>query len=290
MASLLTDQGAQFEARIMQNLYDHLGVRKIRTSPHHPRTDGSTERMNRSLIDMLRCVSSDNPNEWDRRLSAALFAYRSAVHSSTTFSPYELLFGSPPVVPGHLLLADLFESRRSEPSATRHLNQLRRRLIANWHAAGKHLDDARRRQKAYYDRFSNTRRFEENDLVWLRAPSRQGKLLPRYLGPFRVVFCFPNQVNYRIHRLRDGAEQVVNVERLKPASAPEPWMLRAPDSVISPPLPALPPPPRRSERLAARREAASSPTVYALNSSPAGTDIGQLLLLVVLTMVLFLMV
>jgi hypothetical protein len=42
---------------------------------------------------MLRKVSSDNPQTWDRYIQPLLFAYREVPQVSTGFSPFELLFG-----------------------------------------------------------------------------------------------------------------------------------------------------------------------------------------------------
>ena len=53
-----------------------------------------------------------------------------------------------------------------------------------------------------YDRFTNERPFQVNDLVWLRVPQRASKLLPRYCGPYIILNVMPNGVNYRIRLAR----------------------------------------------------------------------------------------
>ena len=98
-----------------------------------------------------------------------------------------------------------------------------------WEEANRHLDAARATQKRYYDRFTTERRFEVGDLVWISAPPRTQKLLPRYIGPFRVEKRFANMVNYRVRKVdNDPRFQpfVVNIERLKPCGQFEDWMAR----------------------------------------------------------------
>ena len=238
--TILTDQGSQFESNVLDSLYERLGIRKIRTAPYMPRTDGAAERLNRSIIQMLRPVTDDRRAEWDSVLSAILFAYRSTPHSSTGFSPYELLFGRPPVLPGHLIIADILRAR--QPSL--HIPALRQHLQDQWIEANRNLDAARQRQKDYYDRFTNERRFRLNDLVWLQAPPRTAKLLPRFLGPYIITRVLPNGVNYQIRLARNdnAVPTIVNIEKLKPALQREEWMERVDITDV------LPQPPRRSER------------------------------------------
>ena len=92
-AELLTDQGANFESALVKELCRVLGVKKLRTTPHHPAGNGQTERFNATLCGILRtrCYG-----QWDEKLPWAASAYNSSVHSATGFTPYELMFGSQP--------------------------------------------------------------------------------------------------------------------------------------------------------------------------------------------------
>jgi transposase InsO family protein len=235
---LLTDQGGEFESNLLNKLYQHLGLRKIRTAPYHPRTDGQAERFNRSLIEMIRATTCDRQRHWDEVLSAVLFAYRSAVNASTGYSPYEMLYGRPPKLPGHLVLGEFINARR--PTSA-HVSALQKILRQQWNDARNKLDAARARQKRYYDRYTNERSFEKGDLVWLASPSRTAKLLPAFLGPFEVEARLPNGVNYRIRRFPVEANHestVVNIDRLKPCGQFEHWMARSPALPTTASLPA----------------------------------------------------
>lgn len=41
---VLTDQGPNFMSKTLSQVYQLLGIRKIRPSPYHPQTDGLVER------------------------------------------------------------------------------------------------------------------------------------------------------------------------------------------------------------------------------------------------------
>ncbi len=221
---ILTDQGGEFEADLSQRIYSRLGINKLRTSPYHPQCDGQAERMNRSLLSMLRTVADGRIFDWDCFLQQVLYAYRSATHSSTGFSPYEMLYGRVPRIPGHIIVSEMLEDRTTPRT---HITKLQGILKKHWHDASARLDEARRRQKQYYDRYTATRSFEVDDLVWIQSPPRTSKMQPRYHGPFTVVRKMANGVNYEIQR-QDGSKFISNVSRMKPAHRLEPWMDRVP--------------------------------------------------------------
>ena len=50
---LHSDQGKNFESKLLSELCNITGIDKTRTTPFQPRSDGQTERMNRTLLQML---------------------------------------------------------------------------------------------------------------------------------------------------------------------------------------------------------------------------------------------
>ena len=91
----LTDQGSNFVSELLNRdqLSSLLCIRRIKTSPHHPQTDGLVERFNGTLKRMLRRFVQEAPGAWDELLPYLLFSYREVPQASTGFSPFELLYG-----------------------------------------------------------------------------------------------------------------------------------------------------------------------------------------------------
>ena len=48
-----TDQGRNFESAVVKGICNLLGIKKTRTTPYHPQSDGMIERFNRTLLSML---------------------------------------------------------------------------------------------------------------------------------------------------------------------------------------------------------------------------------------------
>lgn len=48
---------------------------------------------------MLLKYIQENKSSWDEFLDTCVFAYNTAEHESTKFSPFELMFGRKPVLP-----------------------------------------------------------------------------------------------------------------------------------------------------------------------------------------------
>ena len=57
--SIHTDQGKNFEAKVIQEICHLLGVTKTRTTPYHLQSDGLVKRFNRTLLEMLSTAVAD---------------------------------------------------------------------------------------------------------------------------------------------------------------------------------------------------------------------------------------
>jgi len=97
-----SDRGTSFVNGIIQALSQRFGMRQVLSTAYHPESNGLVERYNRTLGNMLSKLSMDKPTNWDHYLSLALFAYRTAVQSTTRYSPFQLLYGREAILPQEL--------------------------------------------------------------------------------------------------------------------------------------------------------------------------------------------
>ena len=60
----LHDQGGEFENYLFKNLANPLEIQNLPTTPCHPQTNGLTERMNQTVLSMLRTLPDKYKSSW----------------------------------------------------------------------------------------------------------------------------------------------------------------------------------------------------------------------------------
>ena len=78
-----------------------MGVSLVYTSPYSPNSNGEIEKLNGILKATIRRLTCEHPFElWPNLIQQACFAVRILVTKATKFSPFELLYGVTPNLPG----------------------------------------------------------------------------------------------------------------------------------------------------------------------------------------------
>lgn len=144
---IVTDQGTNFTARLLQLFHRQLGITAIKTTLYHLQTDSWVERFNQTLK-MLRKFVDDTGRDWDRWLPYLLFAYREVPQASTGFSPFELLYGWDVQGPLHLLRKSWETPTASERSVVQFVLEMRYRLAQYREEAEVNMREAQQTQKA----------------------------------------------------------------------------------------------------------------------------------------------
>ena len=99
-ADIVSDRDKLFVSRFWKALHRLTGIKLKMSSAFHPQTDGSSERTNKTVVQMLRYHVSRRQKGWAKALPLVRFNYMNTLNASTGFSPFQLHLGrSPRLIP-----------------------------------------------------------------------------------------------------------------------------------------------------------------------------------------------
>lgn len=103
----VTDRGGQFTGELFQSVMRELGISHKTTSPHAPFSNGIVENAHKTLLNALRsCLLDGKGNghlQWINILPFVLMCLRTAPLNEEGITPYLLMYGQEPRIPGALL-------------------------------------------------------------------------------------------------------------------------------------------------------------------------------------------
>lgn len=207
---IVTDQGTNFMSNLFKDLCKLLKINKLSTTAYHPESNGALERTHRTLIEYIRCFCNPQQTDWDTWLPFACFTFNTTIHTSTKFTPYEVLFGRKANIPGRL------QAKPTPLYNYEDLVQEMRYKFQNCHQqVREHLRKQKEKQKEYYDKErSRQRQFKVGDQVLLKIEQRN-KLDSLWKGPYEIQEVHDNS-NVVLQEVGKRKKQVVHSNRLKP--------------------------------------------------------------------------
>ena len=178
-ATLISDRDTRFVSELWGKFCERFKIKRALSSAWHPQTDGQTERVHRTLEQILRTYIQTDESAWEGLLPAAKLAYNCTVHNSTGMTP----FGENPLRAIDLDLNDVLE-----PTITPPMTKVFQQLVDR---AAVHILQAQARQKHYADQKRKEAEFQVGERVWVSTrfmpPRGSSKFQPRFIGPFRVI-------------------------------------------------------------------------------------------------------
>ena len=165
---ILHDQGREFENKLFGELERLTKVNKSRTTPYHPQTNGCVERMNATLLAMLRTLPESGKGRWHEKLNKLLYVYNCTQHDSTGFSPFFLMFGREPKLPIDYILGE-----DSEPKQKTHREYARKweqqmrdaYEVANKKSVSRKMKDREKKRKGLYSLANRMRRVDKKRTI-----------------------------------------------------------------------------------------------------------------------------
>lgn len=199
-ARLHSDQGRDFESRLIKELLLLMGVKKSRTSPYHPQGDPQPERFNRTLLSMMGTLPPAKRQNWSQYVSQLVHAYNCTKSDVTGYSPYFLMFGREARLPVDVCFGTSPDGG-SEVTYTHYVNRLKQDLHKAYKLASQAADQRHHRNKAAYDKLVRHQVLTEGDRVLVKNLGLTGKhkLESRWNPkPYVVLKKFPDIPVYKV--------------------------------------------------------------------------------------------
>ena len=99
----MLDRDVKFLSYFWKVLWGKLGTKLLFSTTCHPQTNGQTEVVNRTLSQLLRTVINKNLKTWEDCLPFIEFSYNMTMHTTTSYSPFEVVYGFNPATPLNLM-------------------------------------------------------------------------------------------------------------------------------------------------------------------------------------------
>ncbi|UYV78051.1 hypothetical protein LAZ67_15003310, partial [Cordylochernes scorpioides] len=215
---LISDRGSQFTSNLMKEVMKMCKVKHCFTTSYHPQTNGLTERLNRTLINMISMYVNTDQKNWDEILPFITHAYNTTIQETTGYSPFFLLFGREPM---SLLDDENIPTDSNMDDYDEYIENYLDKIARTRQVVINNTEKTQERMKRNYDKKHNEKIYEPGHLVavWtqVRKIGKCEKLLRKYFGPYRILKKLSN-VNYLIEPKDNPGQDplIVHVSRLKP--------------------------------------------------------------------------
>ncbi|MCO5601173.1 hypothetical protein L7F22_055292 [Adiantum nelumboides] len=175
---ILSDRGPGFRANFLDALLENLSIKHVHSTSYYPQCNGLVEKINGVLCKIITKHVRDRPQDWDKHLTAPLWAYRTSFKVSTQFTPYHLVYGQETLLPIEVELGSLRLLARKTTSSKEKLEQMILDL--------QRLELDREAAIDYYITQANKKREQFNNKI-KEKKLEEGMLVMRFGTPLEFV-------------------------------------------------------------------------------------------------------
>lgn len=193
---IISDRGTSFTSRNFEEMCSHHGIRHTLNSSRHPQANGLVERLNATLLPMMRSAVEDaEGKDWDTHIKKIERDINTSINKTTNKTPFELLYGYiPRFGDGNVRELTLERETYKLPEELR--DEVKRTI-----------EQEQQKYKHRYDRHRYAGlRYNIGDVVFAKAPRQatgeSTKLQSRYKGPLVISKILPGDT-YQVMDLRE---------------------------------------------------------------------------------------
>ena len=214
------DKGREFNSNLFKHLHALTKIDMSNTTAYHPQGDGQCERLNRTVINMLKSIPENEKRRWKDHLPKLMFAYNATVNKTTNFSPFYLLFGRE----AHLPVDDFFPgvaNTNVAQSKTANYGEFvktyQNRMSEAFQLANRNIEKSQNYNKQKYDQKAHSVDLQVGDRVLVKNVRPQGTTMAGKLSSYwePVVYEVVEKCdNLPVYIIRDHFSPNVKTKKL----------------------------------------------------------------------------
>ena len=202
-----SDQGRNFEAKLVKQLYKLYSVQSSHTTRYYPKGNGLCERYNKTLHNLLSTLEPEQKRKWPEYIQTVVAYYNATPHPATGYAPFYLMFGRNARLPTDFLLGTL----EDEPEDW--VKDHKAHLELAHQKANENLQQDKERRKAHYDIKAKDWTIETGTKVYTIDRKRVGRnKIGDHFSP-EIYMVLDHKDNVYAIRRADGKGQIIHVNR-----------------------------------------------------------------------------
>ena len=189
------DNAKEFSAQVIDRLCKLTHIEQPNIMPYRPQANGFSERLNRSILNLLRTMTDDQKHTWCEFIPAIQGAINGSYHTALGDSPDFLLKGYDKRLPYDLLWGQTLPLYTNSFS-----DAIIRNTQVAWNRARKALTLTREKALALQEKKPYQEKIQKDSLVFHKMVDRgiiRPKLSEVFEGPFRVESIKDNKAKCR---------------------------------------------------------------------------------------------
>jgi hypothetical protein len=112
--AIVSERDRIFTSNMWKDIFKALDVQLRYSLAYHPQSDGQTERVNQCVENYLRCMIFADPKKWTTWLPMAEYWYNTSFHNYLQVTPFEALYGFPPLALGDFSIPSTLDKDATE--------------------------------------------------------------------------------------------------------------------------------------------------------------------------------